>query len=920
MDPHARSPSILRRVTAIAISRDLVGRDRELERLRAWLDRARTAGGAMALITGEPGIGKTRLAEALAALARQSGLRDAWGRCREGDLAPYGPWRDIARDLGAPEVASRVPRVRDLDPEEERLRTHDAFAAVVVASSSAGALLVLDDLHWADAASLAALPDIARAVVRRPVLIVATYRSDAVDLGHPLSRTIAEVERIIPCERLALRGFDADATRVLLERLLARDVPPGAAEAVRRRSDGIPFFIDQIGRQLREEGRKPDEVETAVPEGARQAVAARIGRLSERARDILRTASAFAGAFDLETLRALTDVVEVDLMDAIDETLRADMLRAVGDDAYEFAHVIVRDAIYEDMNPSRRARLHRRVAAAIEHVCAGREREHAAELAFQYGRSAALPGAVRGVSHALVAAAQAGASGAWAERVRLIEMARTLAKDAAPGDRAAILRALAVGQADALDVEAAERTVDEAIRETRRSGDEAALPGYLAEVGWALKDAGARIDLIRRVADLGLELATRRDIHWARLRLLPYPATPLTEGPVHIEVWTGYEPEAASIARGSQDETDRARALEVMDYRSPAELAALRDEVLGWSRPAAVIHGLTVVARSYAYYHCALDEALEVAARLGDRARRHGSVAGQAYALLMAAVVQRDRGAFDEAAAALNGARAHIGRLGPGHRLHRIIALTDDLGVHLTGGDWADLARRHAREASSGEGPGWMRLIDVGLTAYAFARAGEMADAASWLEHATALLQRVPPRTLNANAALCYAALTAWELRDPRSALRLRRSIEATRAQGVGDYPGLSLDHALACVAALAGDTPASFSAFARARRGLQAAGRLPALALAERDEAVARARLEQPLTPSSRRLTGRESAVLRLLAQGRTNQEIATELFVSPHTVERHVANVYAKIGARNRVEAATFAFQHGVARPPAT
>ncbi len=401
----------------------LVGRERELAELRQLLAGALAGSGALALLGGEPGIGKTRLAEALAAEAAARGARPLWGRCWEGEGATaFRPWvealrqllrgaaaDDLAADLGAgvadllsllPELARLLPGLApppSVDPEEARFRLFDAVLGWLrAAAGRRPLLLVLEDLHWADASSLALLQFVARELAVLPLLLVGTYRDVELDRRHPLASVLPALRRERGTRRLALRGLDEPEVAALLEALLDRPSSEHSrqfAAALHDTTEGNPLFVQEIVRHLQENGRllrrdgrwtsdarSIDELE--LPEGVREVIGRRLARLTEPTNRVLAGAAVLGRSFSFRLLIALSGQDEETVIAAIEEAQAAHLLEEErgGEAAYSFTHALLRQTLYEELSLPRRQRLHRRAADAIAQLYGDAE-AHAAELA-----------------------------------------------------------------------------------------------------------------------------------------------------------------------------------------------------------------------------------------------------------------------------------------------------------------------------------------------------------------------------------------------------------------------------------------------------------------------------------------------------------------------------------------------------------
>src|SRR5215468_8897482 len=447
--------------TAFLAATPFVGRDEEMAKIAGLLHRAQAGEGALAMVVGEPGIGKTRLAVEVAELAQREGTRVLSGRCYEGEWAPpYGPFveaietyasavtpEELRRDLGqgAPPLARLVRLLREqlpdisepipLQADEERFRLLDAVSQLLIAASErAPVLLVLDDLHWADRDTIAMLRHVARSVPRHRILVLGLYRDVELDRQHPLADALGALRREAPYERVVLKGLDTAGVEALLEAVAQQEVPPALVRAIGEETDGNPFFIREVlihlveeGKLYREGGRWTTRVgsvaELGIPEGVRQVITRRLSRLSEAANKLLSAASAFEGAFRFDVGATAANLDETVALDAVDEALGAQLLRATGEvDSYDFTHALIRHTLYTELNPSRQVRLHRKIAEATERFCPDR----AADIAYHFHRSAAVPGAERGVAHALAAADRAEAAWAWDDVVTFLRMALEL--------------------------------------------------------------------------------------------------------------------------------------------------------------------------------------------------------------------------------------------------------------------------------------------------------------------------------------------------------------------------------------------------------------------------------------------------------------------------------------------------------------
>jgi tetratricopeptide (TPR) repeat protein len=299
-------------------------------------------------------------------------------------------------------------------------------------SETAPVALLLDDLHWADDASLGLLQHLARHTRAHRVLLLGTYRDVEVERGHSLAKTLGGLEREHLVEHVPLRRLGQEGTAGLIADTLRQDPPDGLAWLVHRRTDGNPLFVQEVLRDLiergdvyRREGRwESRKIEdTGVPESVRSTIADRASRLGERAQGALRGASVLGQAFEFEDLRAMTGLPEDELEAALEEALAAGLVHESGDEGYVFNHALTQQALYAELPRRRRRRLHLAAAEALERSAGPARR--AAELAWHFREGGA---ADRALPYALVAGDQAVSAYAPADAERLYRAALELAR------------------------------------------------------------------------------------------------------------------------------------------------------------------------------------------------------------------------------------------------------------------------------------------------------------------------------------------------------------------------------------------------------------------------------------------------------------------------------------------------------------
>ncbi len=445
----------------------LVGRDAELAQLRELWGRAVQGNGHLALIGGEAGAGKTRLARELAVYARLAGAVVLSGGCYEFEATtPYLPFvealrrwvhdapaAELERTLGdqaavlarlAPELEARLGPLAPaaaLAPHEERLRLFDHFARWLQAvAAPRGALLLLDDLQWADQGTLQLLHYLLRNLGTAPLLALATFREEEVGPEHPLGVLLAELNRERLSTRVHLGRLDAEATGAVLAALFGQDSVSGElTAAVYRESEGNPFFVEETVKGLIDQGiiyRRDNEwfrdegAEIRLPEGVRAAIARRLERLSAGCRDALQTAAALGKSFRFGDLAVVGIAGEEALLDALDEARRSQLVEEEGgEDRFTFTHDKIREVLYAGMNPIRRRRLHLRVGESLLASWGPAAARHAEALAHHFHEGGDHE---RALTWAVKAAEQAEAVYAHDEAVeyyrRAVGCARALAR------------------------------------------------------------------------------------------------------------------------------------------------------------------------------------------------------------------------------------------------------------------------------------------------------------------------------------------------------------------------------------------------------------------------------------------------------------------------------------------------------------
>ena len=386
----------------------LIGRELQLSEMTALWRRAAGGEGHVLMVSGEPGVGKTRLVREL-----MTGVSIAGGRVLEGECYPEGglPYSPFARMLAetlspasgppplpdyilkqliaiAPELdvpASAGVQRWALDPHEDEHKVLESFAAWITAlCQQQPVLLFIDDAHWADSATLSVLRRLARRARRQPLLIVLTYREDELDEKNPLQATIFDLNRERLATRLKLARLNLEETHALLNTMLTPRgrVSEPVVRAIYQETEGNPFFVEEVTKALIEEGKLRydeqswtvlQEAEIEIPQSLRAIIGNRLARLPEDSQQVLRLAAVFGREFEYEALLDGSDLDEDALIDALERAERAQIIAEIRrrkgqGPAFAFAHSLIASTLRESTGGLRRRRLHRRAAEVIERI------------------------------------------------------------------------------------------------------------------------------------------------------------------------------------------------------------------------------------------------------------------------------------------------------------------------------------------------------------------------------------------------------------------------------------------------------------------------------------------------------------------------------------------------------------------------
>jgi DNA-binding CsgD family transcriptional regulator len=949
----------------------LVARAREQAALASHVARACDGDGSIVLVAGEAGVGKTTLARTV---LRDTGIETFEGFGVRDGVSAYGPVVELLRALLharpaadvveaplAAHLAALLPELGAAPPSVDRGTLFEAIRSMLARAAAQRPLaLFLDDMQWADAATLDLLPALARALDAEPVLLLVAYRSDDVPREHPLRRLRSELRRDHRLHELALASFDRAATAMLLETVLGAPASPSLCEALVEQTDGVPFFVAELGHALASSARLvegPDGLELLagedlpVPESVRDAVLLRASGLGAAGRAAVTVAAVAGQQFEPEAVMAIAG------LDAWPQDPSLSGLLVDGAPGQlAFRHALVRDAFYDEIPWLQRRALHRQVAERLELGGAPARilAEHWA-LAGETARARRFflaEAAACCIIHAYIDGARAGR--------RALEL---WPDDEDEGGRIAALEQLGRCAEMAGDPGEAVRARRDVVERLRRQGDPAATGEATRRLAAALEVQGrwdealaareeAAVAFAR--ADAGADAAAERLAAAAHLR----SATSYRAALELLEL-------ALRDARRAQRRDLEARILG-LEGNVRARMGDRREglELVRTALTMALDANLTgAAAEIYQRLADSLEHAGEYTAAKAtyDDAFAYCTTGGleptAQTCLACLAVVLRQTGDWERAV-----------------RLCRDVLASPSAAEHARGAAACTLGLIHAHRGMTEEA---RPLLLEGLS---IARRIELKPPELLCAWGLAIVDQTRGET-DAAADACRRLLATWRESEDRhyaiaplrwattclaeagdgAGARACAAALADIATGDGQPEAVSaLAHALGESAFLDGDAGQAASQFARAVELLKGVGapidrleseRRAAAALVileRREEAIDRLisahrtakrlrarptleRLARALSElgeqAERRmtrrqaeqlghqdLTRRELDVLRVLTAGRTNREIAAELIVSTRTVDMHVRNILRKLDCRSRTDAARQAVERGL------
>ena len=976
-----------------------MGRQREMGELKAALDDALSGQGRLAMLVGEPGIGKTRTAQELASYAETLGVQVLWGRCYEEEGAPpYWPWLQSLRFYiqqqtpellltemgpGAADIAEILPELREkltgletppvLEPEQARFRLFDSITTFLKnAAQSQPLMLVLDDLHWADKPSLLLLQFLTREMGGSRLLVVGTYRDVELSRQHPLSETLAHLSREPVFRREVMGGLSRKDTGDFVEVAAGLRPPPGLVEGIYLQTEGNPFFIGEIIRLLAQQGELTEvdigESPTIrIPEGVREVIGQRLNRLSEQCNRTLVTAAVIGREFDFRLLSPLMDDLdEASLLGLVEEALDSHVLEELPEsrERYQFSHALIQETLLGEVSSSRRTRLHARIAEALEEIYGADTEAHAAELAHHFVEAETVLGTDKLVHYSLLAGERALATYAWEEAQAHFECA-LLAKGVPLSS-----------QDPAKDIEAA------------------TLLFGLARAQLATTERHEMLQAADTLSRAFNYYADAGDVE-RTVEVAEYPYPPsfgLSHGVTRLIA------RALELVPAESNQAGRLLSrygyllgLEEGDYVGAQDAFAGALSIAERENDTILEMGTLANAAQVDRQHHDRPEALRKSLRAIELARQHNDLFVEVAARHEAAIVLRETGELEQARrhalVELEGAERLRDRFWLSSALNQNAMLCflmgdwpaardfSDRGLKVEPGDSRALSNRAVLEYQVGDfnqGSVYLeRLLEImrrtppgptapyarsALVIPAIARISSMAERSDVAEEAAqAVLSSSSATPLHTGWARVGLALMTVLRVDAATAWEQYTTMEPQRGAMLG-LTVIASDRLLGLLAQTMGNLDQAMSDFEDALAFCRRANYRPELAWAccdyadcliqrnepgDREKAVSLldeslsistelgmiplmervAALQEraasqpvgaPLFPD--RLTQREVEVLQLIAAGKTDREIADELFISVRTVGYHVGNILNKTTSSNRTEAATYASRNGL------
>lgn len=959
-----------------------------MQTIEAAYDLARRGRLRVVFCSGDPGIGKTHLLSVAAHRLSAVGARILRGGASDAEaMPPYLPFlealappmretppQQLAADVAAgahalmalfPELAQRLPvppPSLPLPPEQSRLRLYEAVGTYLAAlASHRPVVLILDDLQWADTASLDLLAYTASHQPGARLLVLGGYQESALQTHPALERVLVTLRRTNRPEQVRLGPLDERQTAQLARSILGSDLTPESAQALQAYSEGNPFFAEELLRGWQHAGALHTtpagwalhvESPAAIPASILSAVRLRIGRLPADSIDDLRVASVVGRTFSIDVLARVLDRSPETVEGHLAEAVLHHLIEADDAGEYRFVHDIIRACLYGEVSTARRRRLHAQIGSALEQASPWHGAHQLAELAFHFVRS---DDTVRGAAYARQAAERALAASAFEQAAVHWQAVLNQLPPESDGRGAALL-----GLGDAMLLAAREDLAAEAFRaaaawhaERRLTPAHArALHGLglclwrqdeLEPARGLLEQSVALIDRADTLTSEGVRL--RVDLATLLGAVLAEPAAALR----HAE-------QALRQAQSMRDPPLEASASRTMGFLLvlenqlstgiPLLERALQLASDGGAMAEAAECG-SALAQAYVWSG-RIQDALSTSRERERHARRTQQPYRLHFVYSWLALLAAARGEWNEAESNLTRAEASeagASSARPSAFLHQVRGY---LAYQRAEFAQAEGHFRTALEVFQDRDP-LEHQLSSGMLGLTYLARGDRTSAERSLLEQQALLGRLRAGSLTFASAASTLALVAVGLGDRPRVSALLPGLQACS----GQHHWFVVDRILAACEALLGDWEAAARHLDLAEALTRSQGLLPELervlsaraALVSEQGAPGAARAAEALQaqaaevarrlritlpeppvgaekpdparaslPDSTGLSPREAQVLRLVAAGLSSRRIAEELSLSQHTVAKHLTRIFDKLGVDNRAAAAAFAIRHGL------
>jgi len=979
--------------SARALAPRLIGRQAQLRELDEHLEQARACAGRLVFVVGDAGVGKTRLLREFAGRAQADGVTLLEGHCYDEQPAPpYGPFVDALRALvrqrGPDSVAqvagawasSLAPLLPELelpasapppigDPQSEKRRLFEAIARVFRAIAQRGLVLLLEDLHWSDQSSQELLAYLARAVERDPILILASYRGDELHRRHPLTHLVAQLTRERRYHEVRLAALSREDLAQMLEATLERALPRALIDALYDRTEGNPFFVEEILKALIENARLDALITAAwrghhsarldIPLSLKESILSRTADLDSTTAEVLNYAAVIGRRFDFELLHKLTELAEDELLRSIARLIERQLVveERSTEDRFSFRHALTREAIYDDMLGRERRMKHRAVLQALEELYPENRDAVVDQLAYHSLQAKELTQAGQ---YARLAGDQAMRRRGYREALVYYETALELLETDDLRERATLTERLAEAASPLSEERLYLRYLREAHQLYQQIGDRRKLAEIDRWIGVAAQwigDMETAFTYTRAAVDAleaeppGRDLATAYFMLSRLYMLSDHPqesiawaekAQPLAEAFADEELSTnllnnigcslamiGETQRGLSLLERAFDWAKRlGTATWLTGMRAYQNLSVFLSVLGQFARaadiaregieradqagyiPAGEWHSLGIAELSLGHW--------DAAGELIDRVISHQdahidyvhSIALKAELLLRRGRPEEARQLLEYGLPQINTLSAFLWRSdlwGALALTHLALGAIDQAVAIMDRGiaDWRTTGPLVSTEA----------MLRCGVEVYL--AAGRAEPAREPLDALATIAGRVASPLSLAHLEDARGLFAAHENRHGEAAEHFRGAAARWQAMAA-PFEEAVARRRLAESLLLAGDAAAREDA--RRELGMARAtfARLGApLELAAADALAEKYGLaSQPAKVPTRKgeLTARERQVIALIAQGHSNRQIAEALTISEKTAEIHVGNILGKLGFSSRTQAAAYAVEHGL------